>query len=132
MTSDRDTLALLERALDQTAAVIAAIRAGQSGLPTPCPDWDVRALGRHLIGQDMRNFLVSARGETADWQAPADELGEDWAAEFGDRAGRLLAVWRGGGPRPPAPPPGRGGGRPGRRPPPPGRPAGGGRPGAGP
>src|SRR2546430_16812816 len=113
MTSDRDTLALLERALDQTAAVIAAIRAGQSGLPTPCPDWDVRALGRHLIGQDMRNFLVSARGETADWQAPADELGEDWAAEFGDRAGRLLAVWRGGRPPPPPPPAGGGGGGPG-------------------
>jgi uncharacterized protein (TIGR03086 family) len=94
MTSDRDTLALLEQALDQTATIIAAIPAAQSGLPTPCPDWDVRALVRHLIGQDMRNFLVSARGETADWQAPADELGEDWAAEFGDRAGRLLAVWR--------------------------------------
>jgi len=94
MTSDRDTLALLEQALDQTAAVIAAIPAGQSGLPTPCPDWDVRALVRHLIGQDMRNFLVSARGETVDWRAPADELGEDWAADFGDRAGRLLAVWR--------------------------------------
>ncbi len=94
MTSDRDTLAPLEQALDQTAAVIAAIPASQSGLPTPCPDWDVRALVRHLIGQDMRNFLVSARGETVDRQAPADELGEDWAADFRDRAGRLLAVWR--------------------------------------
>ena len=94
MTSDGDTLALLERALDQTAAVIAAIPASQSGLPTPCPGWDVRALVRHLVGQDMRNFLVSVRGETADWQAPADELGDDWAAEFGDRAGPLLAAWR--------------------------------------
>jgi uncharacterized protein (TIGR03086 family) len=94
MTSDRDTLALLEQALDQTAAIIAAIPASQSGLPTPCPDWDVRALVRHLIGQDMRNFLVSARGETVDRQARADELGDDWAAEFRDRAGPLLAVWR--------------------------------------
>jgi uncharacterized protein (TIGR03086 family) len=94
VTSDGDTLALLERALDQTAAIIAAIPAGQAGLPTPCPGWDVRALVRHLVGQDMRNFLVSARGETADWQAPADELGDDWAAEFRDRAGPLRAVWR--------------------------------------
>ena len=94
VTSDGDTLALLERALDQTAAIIAAIPASQSGLPTPCPDWDARALVRHLVGQDMRNFLVSARGETADWQAPAGELGEDWAAEFRDRAGPLLAAWR--------------------------------------
>ena len=94
VTSDGDTLALLESALDQTAAIIAAIPADQAGLPTPCPDWDVRALVRHMIGQDMRNFLASARGETADWRAPADELGGDWAAEFRDRAGPLLAAWR--------------------------------------
>jgi uncharacterized protein (TIGR03086 family) len=94
VTSDGDTLALLERALDQTAVVIAAIPASQAGLPTPCPGWDVRALVRHVVGQDMRNFLVSAQGEIAHWQAPADELGADWAAEFRDRAGRLLAVWR--------------------------------------
>ena len=48
MTTDTDTVTLLERALDQTAAIIAAIPPSQSGLPTPCPDWDVRALVRHL------------------------------------------------------------------------------------
>ena len=50
------------RALDQTAAVIAAIPAGLAGAATPCPGWDVRALVRHLIGQDLRNFIVAARG----------------------------------------------------------------------
>ncbi|MDR0345232.1 MAG: TIGR03086 family protein, partial [Nocardiopsaceae bacterium] len=88
------TLALLERALGQTADVIAAIRPDQSGLATPCPDWDVRELVRHLTGQGLRNFLVRARGETADWQAPTGELGEDWAAEFRSRADELMAVWR--------------------------------------
>jgi uncharacterized protein (TIGR03086 family) len=94
VTSGRDTVTLVGRALDQTAAIISAIPVNQSRLTTPCPAWDVQALVRHLVGQDLRNFLVSARGETADWQAPADELGEDWAAEFGDRAVPLLAVWR--------------------------------------
>jgi uncharacterized protein (TIGR03086 family) len=94
VTSDTDTLALLERALDQTAAIIAAIPASQSGLPTPCSDWDVRALVHHLTGQDLRNFLVTARGETTNWQVPADELGEDWAAGFRDRAGALMTAWR--------------------------------------
>jgi uncharacterized protein (TIGR03086 family) len=94
VTSDEDTLALLERALDQTAAIITAIPPGQANLPTPCTGWDVRALVRHLVGQDMRNFLVSVRGETADWRAPADELRDDWAAEFQDRAGPLRAAWR--------------------------------------
>jgi len=94
MTSDADTIALLERALDQTDRLIAATDASQAGLATPCPGWDVRALVSHLAGQDLRNFLVSARGETADWQAPADELGNDWAAAFRDRAAPLRAAWR--------------------------------------
>lgn len=93
MSSDGDTVALLERALDQTAALIAAVTASQAGLATPCPGWDVAALVRHLTGQDLRNFLASARGETVDRQAPPEELGPDWAADFRDRAARLLAVW---------------------------------------
>ncbi len=40
MTSDADTVALLERALDQTARLIAAIEPGQAGLATPCAGWD--------------------------------------------------------------------------------------------
>ena len=94
VTDGADPLTLLERALEQTAAIIAAIPSGQAGLATPCPEWDVRTLVRHLVGQDLRNFLVVARGGAADWQAPADELGEDWGAAFRDRAGPLLAAWR--------------------------------------
>ena len=77
--ADADTVALLERALDQTAGLIAAIEPGQAGLSTPCAGWDVRALVSHLTGQDLRNFLISARGESADWQVPAEEIGDDWA-----------------------------------------------------
>ena len=94
MTSDGDTVALLERALGQTAGLIAAIDASQAGLATPCAGWDVRALVSHLTGQDLRNFIVAARGEAADWQAPADQLGDDWPASFRDRADSLRAVWR--------------------------------------
>ena len=94
MTSDADTVALLERALDQTAGLIAAIEPGQAGLATPCAGWDVRALVSHLAGQDLRNFLVAVRGEAADWQAPAEDIGDDWAAAFRDRAAPLRAAWR--------------------------------------
>ena len=94
MTSDADTVALLERALDQTTGLIAAIDTGQAGRPTPCAGWDVRALVSHVAGQDLRNFLVSVRGESADWGTPADELGDDWAAAFRDRAAPLRAAWR--------------------------------------
>ena len=94
MSSDADTLMLLERALEQTERLIAAVDPGQAGLPTPCTDWDVQALVRHLAGQDLRNFLIALQGETADWQAPAEELGDDWAATFRDRAAPLRALWR--------------------------------------
>jgi uncharacterized protein (TIGR03086 family) len=94
MTSDPQTVALVSRALDQMGAVISAVPVSQYGLATPCPAWDVRALIRHVAGQDLRNFLASARGQVVDWQAPADEPGGDWAAAFRDRARQLLAVWR--------------------------------------
>src|ERR1700745_898661 len=113
MTSDTDTVGLLERALDQTAGLIAAIEPGQAGLATPCAGWDVRALISHLAGQDLRNFLVAVRGEAADWQgaarqergaargggrpawrAPADEIGDDWAAAFQERAAPVRAAWQ--------------------------------------
>ena len=94
MTSDDDTIALLDRALDQTAGLIAAVDTSQAGLATPCAEWDVRALVSHLAGQDLRNFLVAARGESADWRAPADEIGDDWAAAFRDRAESLRTAWR--------------------------------------
>ncbi len=90
MTSDTDPVALLERALDQTAGLIAAIEPSQAGLATPCAGWDVRALVSHLL----RNFLVAVRGEGADWQAPAEDIGDDWAAAFRDRAAPLRVAWR--------------------------------------
>src|ERR1700730_19191722 len=96
MTSDADTVALLERALDQTAGLIAAIEPGQAGLATPCDGWDVRTLVGHLIGRDLRNFLVSARGEAPDWTTPDEEIGEDWAAAFADRAAPVRAAWPAG------------------------------------
>ena len=94
MTSDTDTVTLLERALDQTAGLIAATEPSQAGLATPCAGWDVRTLVSHLAGRDLRNFLVSARGETPDWAAPDEEIGDDWAAAFRDRAAPLRAAWR--------------------------------------
>lgn len=87
------TIALLDRAIDQTAAVIAAIDPSQRTLPTPCSEWDVQALARHVIAQDLRNYIVVARGEVADWQAPFDELGDDWSAEFSARATQLRDAW---------------------------------------
>lgn len=98
MTVAVDNLVLLERALAQAGRVIAAISPEQASLPTPCGAWDVQALVRHVVTQDMGNFTVAARGETPDWQAPAGELSDDWAGQFDEGAEQLLAAWREGDP----------------------------------
>ncbi|WP_427131005.1 TIGR03086 family metal-binding protein [Pseudarthrobacter sp. S9] len=90
---DGSVLELLERALDQTAAVIAPIRPGQAALPTPCASWDVESLVRHVVAQDLPHFIVSARGETPDWTSPPDELGADWLRQFLNGAQLLLGIW---------------------------------------
>lgn len=94
VTSGNDTRILLGRALDQTAALIAATGPGQASLPTPCTDWDVRALVQHLAGQDLRNFLLRVRGAAADWQAPPEDIGDDWAEAFRRRAAPLMEAWQ--------------------------------------
>src|ERR1700730_5553309 len=94
MTSDADTVALLERALDQTAGLIAAIEPGQAGLATPCDGCGGRTLVGHLVGRDLRNFLVAARGAAPAWTTPDEEIGEDWAAAFAARAEPVRAAWR--------------------------------------
>ncbi|WP_433204224.1 TIGR03086 family metal-binding protein [Nocardia sp. CA-107356] len=88
------TVTLVDRALTQMGEVIAGIRPEQAGLPTPCGGWDVHALVRHVIGQSLRNFLVSARGEMADWAAAPEELGPDWAAQYRAAATPVLQTWR--------------------------------------
>ncbi|WP_427007144.1 TIGR03086 family metal-binding protein [Pseudarthrobacter sp. H2] len=90
---DGSVLELLERALNQSAAVIAQIRPGQAGLPTPCTDWDVEHLVRHLVVQDLPHFTVAARGEAPDWTSPPGELGADWPQQFRRGARLLLVTW---------------------------------------
>ena len=87
-------LQLLERALAQADEVIASVAPEQSSLPTPCSGWDVQALVRHMVVQDLRNFTVAARGETADWGAAPDDLPEDWAGAFRRGARTLLRTWQ--------------------------------------
>lgn len=94
---DDSVLGLLERALDQTTAVIAGIRPGQAALPTPCSSWDVESLVRHLVTQDLPHFAVSARGEMP-----------DWPAQFLDGARQLLGIWASADLERPVPAPGGG------------------------
>jgi uncharacterized protein (TIGR03086 family) len=90
---ENTALSLLERALTQTEAVIAAIGPEETALRTPCANWDVQTLVRHLVTQDLPNFIESARGGTPDWTRQPGDPGTDWAGAFSKGARQLLAVW---------------------------------------
>ncbi len=86
-------VALLNRALDQADNVLAQIQKGQEALPTPCAEWDVRALIRHITRTDLPNFTAGARGEAPQWGVQPEELGADWLQDFRDGAQELKRTW---------------------------------------
>jgi uncharacterized protein (TIGR03086 family) len=75
------TVDQLADALDRTGRLIAGIRDDQWHDPTPCTDWDVRALVDHLVKGNAR--VVAAFG--------ADEIP---AADYGQIAAQLLEAFR--------------------------------------
>ena len=88
-----DPRALFSRAVAQAGSVLAAIKPVQASLPTPCTDWDVRALASHLVGVLTRVALV---GEGADaLSVPAfTDLGDDrWDAQYQAARQRAEAAW---------------------------------------
>ncbi len=92
MTAAGATLAQLERALDQTGALIARVRPEQASLPTPCRAWDVRGLVNHVV-HDVQGFGGMVGG--AAWQQRDDDvIGADWAGAYNAAAAALLDAWR--------------------------------------
>ncbi len=48
--SSTDPIAIFEKASHRVQKIMAGIRQGQSGSPTPCTEWDVRQVMNHVIG----------------------------------------------------------------------------------
>lgn len=93
-----DPVAMLSKALDQADAVLTGIHAEQLGQPTPCPDWDVEALVRHVL-TGLGNALETARGGSPDWSRAPEPLDEQWLAEFRARSDDLVHAWHQAGPQ---------------------------------
>jgi uncharacterized protein (TIGR03086 family) len=77
-----DLLDLDRRALEVSTDMVARVRADQLGRPTPCPEWTLEELLRHMVASN-RGFTAAARGLTAG--APvwgSAELGDDPADTF--------------------------------------------------
>lgn len=98
MTDTTEPRPVYDRALDWVHGLITAVRAEQLADPTPCPEFDVRALLGHLVATVDR---ARAIGEgRPPFSVPSvvtgvDETRDDaWAAAFADAAERMRLVWR--------------------------------------
>ncbi len=94
-TSHTDLLAALDRALAAVDPLIAGIDARQWSDPTPCTEWDVRALVTH-VASGMLNVAALVRGEPrADHPAdhPADHLAADPVAAYRSAAATMRAAF---------------------------------------
>jgi uncharacterized protein (TIGR03086 family) len=92
MATSDNLVALMARALDQTGAIIAAIRAEQANLPTPCRSWDVRALVNHVVDEVHQFAVVTGGGDRE--HLGLDVVGDDWAGAYRAAAAELLAAWQ--------------------------------------
>lgn len=89
-----DPIALAERSFGISERVIAGVRLEQMGEPTPCSEWDVRALVNHIIGAHLF-FTAALRGEQVDPHGTApDVAGTNPSGAFVRARDGMLAAWR--------------------------------------
>jgi uncharacterized protein (TIGR03086 family) len=88
-----DPVTLLLRALDQTGAIIEAIRDDQQQLPTPCRSWDVTQLVGHLV-HDLGAFTARASGGTPNWADPTAAVEGSPVDAYRAGSVALVQAWR--------------------------------------
>ncbi len=88
-----DIIKLHDRALEATTTIVANVAAGQFGAPTPCVEFDVRALLNHMIGGNYR-FVKIAEGERGEAiPAAGDFVHDDALTPYRDSAAALSEAW---------------------------------------
>jgi uncharacterized protein (TIGR03086 family) len=84
-----DLVAMYERALAGAKQLVSSVRPEELSKPTPCTEWDVKALITHMIGTNRR-FAAAVAGEEAPAGAPPDDVVSAYLAS----ADAALAAWR--------------------------------------
>ena len=89
-----DPRELHQRAMAQTETVVAAVAPGQLTLPTPCAEYDVRALLSHIVGGLTRIAVVGEGGDGLAVVPRADGVPDDgWLAAYRAATARARAAW---------------------------------------
>lgn len=95
MTTPLDPLQQLRRSFVQSTALIGAAAPDQMELPTPCSEFDVRALIGHMVFAADRIGAVGRReAVAADGEALVGGVADgQWAPRFASSADAALAAW---------------------------------------
>ncbi len=92
-----DNLDALHRGLDQMERIVRAISPTQYDRPTPCTDFDIRALLNHTVAS-LAGLASAATGETWDMTAyERDVLGDDPGSAFAEGVSALRRATVDGG-----------------------------------
>jgi uncharacterized protein (TIGR03086 family) len=86
-----------EQAITSTANILKEVRADQASAPTPCAEWDVRALLNHVIGTLWLSEALFSDRAPRHPMAPgglpaADLAGDDPAAAYAEASAAALAA----------------------------------------
>jgi uncharacterized protein (TIGR03086 family) len=82
-------------AAEAASRTVANVHTGQFGGPTPCTDWDVRALLNHLILWTAYSLEARAQGESVGQELMDRDFaaGPGFAAAYRAQLDRALAAW---------------------------------------
>ncbi|WP_329565547.1 TIGR03086 family metal-binding protein [Kitasatospora sp. NBC_01266] len=89
-----DPRPLYIRTLDQLETVLAGITPAELDRPTPCTEYDLRALLGHVIGGIHRIAYVGEGGRALDVSPAVDRIDDtDWSGALGRARTRAIAAW---------------------------------------
>ncbi|MFC8508587.1 TIGR03086 family metal-binding protein [Streptomyces sp. NPDC057411] len=94
MDRTSDPRPVLLSAVEQLARLAARLDPARLDRPTPCTEYDLRALLGHTLGAVHRIAYVGEGGRGMDLPAAAGEIPDsDWGGAFGRSRDRLAAAW---------------------------------------
>jgi uncharacterized protein (TIGR03086 family) len=93
-----DTIALMQRVVDETTTVVNDVDDDQMGNPTPCEEWTVRDVINHITGGATMFAISAEQGSVPDDELGrlmgGDNLGNDFRGAWDTAAQRAMAAFR--------------------------------------
>jgi uncharacterized protein (TIGR03086 family) len=85
----------MTEAADAAARTVASVEASKFGRPTPCTEWDVRALLNHLILWTSYSLEARAHGESVGQELMDRDFADDpgFAAAYRAQLDRAVTAW---------------------------------------